>query len=550
MQQLLSVWTGLDSRRRIFVLAATLIVFVGVIALGRMAAKPGMALLYAGLESAAAGDVVKALEQRGVPYEVRGDTIYVPASRRDETRMSLAGEGLPASGIVGYELLDGMSGFGTTSQMFDAAYRRAREGELARTIVSSPSIRAARVHIAQADQQAFRQAQAPTASVTVTPVAGGLTADRAHALRFMVASSVGGLDPADVTVIDGNRGTVLAAQEDGSVSGGVGDRTREMRRAVERLLEAHLGPGRAVVEVNLSRVTDRESIIERSIDPDSRVAVESETEETSSASSGSGGEAVTVASNLPEGDDAEEGGESNSRNAETRERLRFDISETQRELHRAPGGIERLTVAVLVDGIMEPGDGGASQWRPRTAAELEELRELVASAVGYEESRGDVITLKSMRLEPVEPVGTQAESGGLMDRLQLEVMPLIQLSVLALVLLALIFFVVRPVLLTARRGNNLSGGSPTALPERDPMGDAPAFMPDSSALDGAGNAPPLGTLPAIADFDSVGGAAGADPINADDSDPVDRLRRLIEARQEETVEILRNWMEDDEEERA
>ncbi len=550
LQQLLSVWNGLEPRRRIIVIAATLIVFVGVIALGRIAAKPGMALLYAGMEGSAAGDVVQALEQRGVPYEVRGDAIYVPKRRRDETRMALAGEGLPASGIVGYELLDGMSGFGTTSQMFDAAYRRAKEGELSRTIVSSPSIRAARVHIAQGDQQPFRQARTPTASVTVTPAAGGLTAERARALRFMVASAVAGLDPEDVTVIDGNRGTVLAAQDEGAGPGGTGDRAGEMRRAVERLLEAHLGPDRAIVEVNLTPVTERESIVERSIDPDSRVAVESETSETSSASSGPGAQGVTVASNLPEGDGAEDGGESSSQNAETRERMRFDISETQRELLRAPGGIERLTVAVLVDGITEPGDDGATQWRPRTAAELDELRELVASAVGYNDSRGDVITLKSMRLEPVEPAGTQAHSGGLMDRLQLEVMTLVQLAIIALVLLALILFVLRPVLLASRREGNASGSAPAALPVGDPMDGTPASMPDSSALDGAIGAPPLGTLPAIANFDATGARPDGDPTQSDGSDPVERLRRLIESRQEETVEILRNWMEDDEEERA
>lgn len=98
-----------------------------------MAAQPSMTLLYSGLEPGAAGEVVQALEQRGVVHEVRGRAIYVESGQRDELRMTLASEGLPQNNSKGYELLDTLSGFGTTAQMFDAAYWRAKEGELART---------------------------------------------------------------------------------------------------------------------------------------------------------------------------------------------------------------------------------------------------------------------------------------------------------------------------------------------------------------------------------------------------------------------------------
>ena len=99
-----------------------------------------MALIYGGLDSAQAGEVIAGIERAGVPYEVRGDAIYVASDQRDRLRMDLAAEGLPAAGSTGYELLDGMSGFGTTSQMFDAAYWRAKEGELARTILALPNV--------------------------------------------------------------------------------------------------------------------------------------------------------------------------------------------------------------------------------------------------------------------------------------------------------------------------------------------------------------------------------------------------------------------------
>ena len=131
MQNLIDLWSNLGNRRRAIVLGATLAMFLAVLALARMAGTPSMTLLYSGLESSAAGDVITALDAQSVAYDVRGDAIYVDGQQRDNLRMILAGQGLPATGGSGYELLDGLSGFGTTSQMFDAAYWRAKEGELA-----------------------------------------------------------------------------------------------------------------------------------------------------------------------------------------------------------------------------------------------------------------------------------------------------------------------------------------------------------------------------------------------------------------------------------
>jgi flagellar M-ring protein FliF len=547
LNQLLTVWNTLDPRRRVVVLGSTLAVFLAVLALGRMATQPGMALLYAGLEGAAAGEVVQALEQRSVAYEVRGDAIYVPLRDRDEMRMTLASQGLPATGSMGYELLDGLSGFGTTSQMFDAAYWRAKEGELARTIAASPHIRSARVHIAMAVQQPFRREVAPTASVTVTPVAGTLPAGQARALQFLVASAVSGLRPEDVSVIDGVGGMVLTVEDSAAPAAG-GDRETVLRRAVERLLEAHVGPGRALVEVSIDTETDRESIIERRLDPEGRVAVISDTEERSSTSADSRGAGVTVASNLPDGDAASDNGRSQSQNAETRARLTYDVSEIQRELHRAPGAVRRLTVAVLVDGVQRPDASGAMQWQPRPEAELEAMRELVASAVGFDATRGDIITLKSLPFEPVQPLGSEAGRGGLAG-LGLDLMSLAQLAVLAVVTLALILFVIRPVLAQGRRTPH-AGAS--ALP--GPVAAGGDWSTEAAPGDGTDEPPapapmPLGALPAIAD---LGMAAGLGDDGAaggrSSADPVSRLRRLIEDRQEETVEILRSWMEDGEEE--
>ena len=122
MQQFLNLWSRLERRRQIIVVLATAAMFIAILAMARMAAAPNMTLLYAGLENGAAGDVVRALEQRGVAYEVRGGSIFVDSQARDELRLTLASEGLPSNSTSGYELLDTLTGFGTTSQMFEAAY--------------------------------------------------------------------------------------------------------------------------------------------------------------------------------------------------------------------------------------------------------------------------------------------------------------------------------------------------------------------------------------------------------------------------------------------
>ncbi|QBF29689.1 flagellar basal-body MS-ring/collar protein FliF [Thalassococcus sp. S3] len=530
MQQIRTVWAALDNRRRIIIALSTIAVFAGVLALSRMASAPSMTLLYAGLESGAAGDVVRALEQRAAVFDVRGGSIFVDSSQRDELRMTLASEGLPANGGRGYELLDTLNGFGTTSQMFDAAYWRAKEGELARTIVASRHISQARVHIANSGANPFSRSAQPTASVSVTPTGGPLNAAQAEALRHLVASAVAGLAVEDVAIIDAN-GALLGVAEEANPGPMAKDRAQVLRDRVQRLIEARVGQGNAVVEVSVDTVTERESIRERRFDPESRVAISTDTEERSNTSSDRGGD-VTVASNLPDGDAAADGA-SSAETSESRERVNYEVSETEREIVRAPGAIRRLTVAVLVNGLETNGADGTAGFVERPAGELEALRELVASAVGFDDARGDIITIKSMELPSVAPLGTEANTS-LLGNVHLDAMSLIQMAVLAVVTLALALFVIRPIL---SRPPDLPVAAPAALPPVAPS-DPNETTGRSDAL--TGEIAEAGTD----DFTSLPASTQAGEATGD---PVARLRNLIGERQEETVEILRSWLEDEEE---
>ena len=403
MLQVQNVWNGLPQARQLVAILAAVAVLVCVFTISRMATRPDMTLLYSGLDASASGEVIASLQSQSVAHEVRGDAIFVPATQRDQLRMTLASQGIPRNPVEGYEILDTMSGFGTTSQMFDAAYWRAKEGELARTILSSPNIQSARVHISSSNSSAFRVTNIAKASVNVSTTTGSVRPEQAEALRFLVASAVPGLSPEDVAIIDGAGRLVSDSPAATSSTGEV--REQAFKARVERLLEARVGPGNAIVEVSIETTNDVEMISERLVDPDSRVAISSDTEERSTSENSSQA-GVTVASNLPDGDGGDSSG-SSSENSETRQRLNYEVSETRREITRNAGTIKRLSVAVLVN---ERFTDDSAEPQPRSEAELSDLRALVESAVGFDSERGDVITLRTMEFEAPPESGSTADA--------------------------------------------------------------------------------------------------------------------------------------------
>lgn len=503
--------------------------FLAVLFVARGAGQRDTTLLFGGLEPGTAGEVITALDQRGVMYEVRGTGIYVDTAQRDSLRMALAGQGLPATGSQGYELLDGLTGFGTTSQMFDAAYWRAREGELARTILAAPHIRAARVHISTPSSRPFERNQSPTAAVTVSTTTGAMSAQQIKALQYLVGSAVTGLAPTDVAIIDDTGGLISEAGES-QITGLSDERAEVLRQRAERMLAARVGPGNAVVEVSIDTVMESEQIMERTVDPDSRIAISTDVTETAASSQDSRSGDVTVASNLPDGDAAGGGGTANSNNSETRALTNYEVSQTERQIVKAAGAVKRLTVAVLVNDVQTVADDGTIASTPRTAEELAALEELVSSAVGLDVERGDVLTLRSLPFEAVSEAGTVGTPAGVVNA-SLNLMQLIQLAVAAVVALILGLFVVRPILAGGSAGS--AGALPAPGDDDDDMGFAPPM----------GMALPMGDGFGGDDQPMFGGGDDGD-------DAVTRLREMISERETETVQILQDWMEEPEEKEA
>jgi flagellar M-ring protein FliF len=539
VESILQNWQALDARRRLFVIIAAGLSALAAWGLFQLATAKSMELLYANLDPAAAGEVISALDQQGVSYRIDGTAIYVEGGKRDELRLTLAEQGLPNSSGVGYELLDNLSAFGTTSRMFDAAWLRAKEGELARTLVATHGVKAARVHISVPERGAFSAQGAASASVIVTASAG-LSDSQARAMRHIVASAVEGLTPANVTLAD-SAGRLYPPDEDLNGGAEASDEAA-LKEKVERMLGARVGAGNVIVEVAIERSNDIETVNERTIDPESRVLISTEATESTTSEQGSDSGGVTVASNLPAGDAAGNGGQSQSNTKDTSERANYEVSETQRLLERAPGAVRRQTVAVLVGAVRAVDADGVVTFTPREAAELTALEDLVKSAVGFDEQRGDVVTLKSMDLEALADTGTEVEAS-MFAGLTSMLFDLAKVAILAVTTLVLALLVIKPLSRTVALP---APSQPLALPSAQSAQQTVETnaLPDMS---GAPALPPMGGggsagLPSagVVDFSNFlgGGGTAAEPPN-----PAERLKGLVEQRRDETIALLKSWTE-------
>ncbi|MFN0024064.1 MAG: flagellar basal-body MS-ring/collar protein FliF [Parvularculaceae bacterium] len=506
--QYLETWRQLSTANRIAALAALAVTVLMISMLINTATKPPMALLYSGLDPSAAGEILEALEAMDTRSEVRGDAIYVPEPQRDATRMALAREGLPRQSQAGFEILDDLNGFATSSELFDATYWRAKEGELARTILATEGVKSARVHIAVPKKSAFvKETLSPSAVVTASMGRGQLDAGRAAAMRLVVALAVPGLAPDQVAVLDAAGGVILAPGPDdaGAVSGSrVTDREKVLEQDLVGLLEARVGPGNARVKVMLAVSEEQEVRHERVLDPERRILTSRESTESSEQGTDGAG-VVTVASNLPDGDAASTTTPAQSKRNETSENTRFDVSEIRTETVTAPGALKRVHVAVLINDEPITAEDGSTTIAKRSEPELEALRNLVEAAVGFDASRGDVVTIESMPFNQPAPLGAAATKNAIQSFFSNNLMLMLQLLIPAAVSLILGLFVLRPLLTGAK--TPLSVEATNAASPQAPALSAPIAATTATTL------------------------------------PVNDLQRLASEQRTAATAVLKNWLE-------
>jgi flagellar M-ring protein FliF len=411
-------------------------------------------LLYGNLEPKVAGEIITKLEGQGIAYELRGDgtQILVNSDVAPKLRMLFAQEGLPASGVIGYEIFDKGDSLSTTAFTQDINYIRALEGELTKSIISLDSVSGARVHLVIPKREPFqREQKTPSASVILkTRGTDSLSRQQIGAIRQLVSASVPGLDSSKVAVIDQN-GRLLAKSEDGDDTQNINNSVNEHRvlleeklsHTVESLVERTVGTGkvraRVSVDLDLDRITesselyDPESQVIRSTQVISDVNQELQSETTP----------LTVRNAVP-GAQATPGQDSGVKNKSNKnqEIVNYEISKTVRQYIKESGDIKRLSIAVMVDGVRNTEDG-TNTYTPRTPEELENIKTLVKSALGFQQDRGDEIQVINL---PFVSDAIQEGEGvdWTMGFTKHDIFKLIELSVFLGIGLLIIFVILKP----------------------------------------------------------------------------------------------------------
>ena len=412
LAQIRGLWLGLSGAQRIALLSVTLLTTGAVALLIQIGRTPDYSILYANLVPEDSAAIVDELTTRNVPYRLThaGTTVHVPSDRVYDLRLELASEGLPAAGPVGFEVFE-EGGLGMTPFQQRIRYRRALEGELGRTITRLAPIHWARVHVNIPERAVFaRKGQKPSASVVVSLVSGqSLDPTQARGIAQLVAGAVEGLEAQQVSILD-SRGRMLVrpSSDEGDL---LAAEAQDVRRSLERelsqraqnLLDAALGVGGSVVTVAATIDMRRVDETQNRVDPDQTVVLsEQRVEESRTEPALSAGGIPGTPTNVPGGPGAEAAAPEPSRETITRETVNFEVTRTTSHTVIPIGAIQRLSVAVLIDGtyvtpetaVGEPPP--APEYQPRSADELQQITEIVKRAVGFDAERGDVIEVQNL----------------------------------------------------------------------------------------------------------------------------------------------------------
>ena len=515
------------------------------------------ALLYAGLDPSDSASVSESLDTAGIPYEFRsgGSSIYVARNQVDEARVRVASGGALNSGSVGYEIFDETDALGATSFVQNMNAKRALEGELARTIQSLDIIDSARVHLVLPERRLFeRDAATPSASIVIS-ARGDLTRDHSGIIRNIVASAVDGLSARSITIAD-TTGRLLASPDEGD---GLGSMALESQRAsieeqyrqrILNLVEGVVGTGAARVQVsadlNRNSITQSQELY----DPEGSVLrSRTRSEETGREVDGSAN-AVSASENLPDDNAAgSDGPQSVNESSTSNDSQEFALSRTTTTSVTEAGNIERLSVAVAVDGMVQIAEDGTSTYVPRTDQEMAQITALVRSAMGFtaiEDGRQDNLEVTNIRFSRADPnIGTPAASGFSLNKN--DIMRAAEIGVMFLTALLVIFLVARPLAKGAASaapamaiaGAGGGGGAGAAIESEATQAaiadNSGGQMPKQATGGGNGSASMMPEfVDSGIDISKIDGQVKASSIK--------KVSGVVSSHPDESLSIIRSWM--------
>jgi len=395
-QQLSAFWKGQQVTQKITMIVLIVAALIIVPSLIVWAASPSYSVAFSGLSESDAGEIVQHLDESNIPYKIKNSgTIMVPSDQVYEARLKMATDGLPQSSTVGFEIFSGTT-LGMTDFTQKVNYQRALEGELERTISDLDTVDAVRVHIVTPEKSLLSGDQAPTtASITIKPNSvNQLNSAQVRSITHLVASSVEGLQPDNVVVVDTN-GNLLAqgtgtngesaslAQVDSHRAAEV-IAAQDLQNKLQAILDSSLGPDKSIVQASVTLDWTQKETTSQTYEPStdtirsSQIVSEAYVLSDDTTAGIPGAEA-----NLPGGEAAETGAEgTGTLYQHSEETINYEVNQTQSHEILTPGDIKRISLSVMVDGITDE-------------AQIATIESVIAAAAGLDTTRGDVLAVES-----------------------------------------------------------------------------------------------------------------------------------------------------------
>ena len=503
-----------------------------------------MVTLYSDLSAYDSDQMVKALGESEVPFTVSVDKqlISVPKDLVGQARMSLAEKGLPSGGNVGYEIFDKKTGLGVTNFEQNLNQLRALEGELSRTIATLDSVMQARVYLVMPKRELFsREEQTATASVFLKLTSGkSLGQEQVLAIQHLIAAAVPNLKPEKVAIID-QGGNLLAQSEDSGSMSMANMKMEEQRLAIEdrmrlslqQLLSSTLGFENVRVQISAAMNFDQKTINQETYDPNLQVLRSSQViEENSEDTDGQQNDQVTVNNNIPgvTTPPATPASTTTSKSNRIEETNNYEIAKTITNEVRNAGKIEKISVAVLVNDIVTKNEDGTFAYAPRSQAELDKIRGLVESSIGFDAARGDVIEVVNLRFADDPLDLTIPEVDSIFGFPTADLMNIAETAVLGIVAVLIMLLVVRPLLNKMLSAGRDQGNEQEEVLEKMIAEQAMGFLAPPEDINTAEEE----NIDRMIDISKVEGQLRDSSIK--------KISELVEKHPEDTANIIRGWI--------
>ncbi len=452
--QIKMFWASISMSQRVLVatLATVMVaVFIGLIV---WLSRPEFGALYTNLNPEDANRVIKNLDAQKIPYRLEqgGTAIMVPQDQVHSLRIRIAGDNLLTGQGVGFEVFDEVK-VGQTDFVQKITYRRALEGELARTITEFPSVESARVHLVIPNRSLFiEDQQKPSASVLLKLSGSKKMENRdVQSIVNLVTMAVEGLDKTRISIADTSGKVLYQPEEEGSVDGLTRTQfehkivtQQNLERRIEELLQPVIGAGRVIARVNADLNFSQKTIRKELYDPEKTVVRSEQRSEESTQGRASIEGGVPDPNFRGDGPNGNVSTQNLSRETRT---TNFEINKEEQNIVSTVGDIDRLTVAVIVDGTYTKAEDGKMVYTPRTDEEMKRIRQLVAGAVGFSSSRGDTIEVSSIAFNGMDIPADESAASVIADYALRFGKPMLN----ALLVFLFLIMVVRPVVLALIR---------------------------------------------------------------------------------------------------